>query len=94
MKSRLRRSDIPDFVLEEVDLEALGTELAEEPQETGEETSEEPQETAEAPGEEEAGETLEEILALSEYESYGIAKGGVMPVRKDGLWGPSITRMR
>ncbi len=87
VKSRLRRSDIPDFVLEEVDLEALGTELAEEPQETGEETSEEPQETAEAPGEEEAGETLEEILALSEYESYGIAKGGVMPVRKDGLWG-------
>lgn len=86
VKSRLRRSDIPDFVLEEVDLEALGTELAEEPQETGEETSEEPQETAEAPGEE-AGETLEEILALSEYESYGIAKGGVMPVKKDGLWG-------
>nr|WP_289765622.1 FecR domain-containing protein [uncultured Acetatifactor sp.] len=86
VKSRLRRSDIPDFVLEEVDLEALGTELAEEPQETGEETSEEPQETAEAPGEE-AGETLEEILALSEYESYGIVKGGVMPVKKDGLWG-------
>ena len=86
VKSKISRADIPDFVLEEVDLEALGTELAEEPEEAGGETAEEPQETAEAPGEE-AGETLEEILALSEYESYGIAKGGVMPVKKDGLWG-------
>ena len=87
VKSKISRSDIPDFVLEEVDLEALGTELAEEPEETGEETAEEPQETAEAPEEEAAGETVEEILALSEYESFGSARGGVMPVKKDGLWG-------
>lgn len=87
VKSKISRSDIPDFVLEEVDLEALGTELAEEPEEIGEETAEEPQETAEAPEEEAAGETVEEILALSEYESFGSARGGVMPVKKDGLWG-------
>lgn len=87
VKSKISRADIPDFVLEEVDLEALGTELAEEPEETGEETAEEPQETAEAPEEEAAGETVEEILALSEYESFGSARGGVMPVKKDGLWG-------
>lgn len=87
VKSKISRSDIPDFVLEEVDLEALGTELAEEPEETGEETAEELQETAEAPEEEAAGETVEEILALSEYESFGSARGGVMPVKKDGLWG-------
>lgn len=87
VKSKISRADIPDFVLEEVDLEALGTELAEEPEETGEETTEEPQETAEAPEEEAAGETVEEILALSEYESFGSARGGVMPVKKDGLWG-------
>ena len=87
VKSKISRSDIPDFVLEEVDLEALGTELAEEPEEAGGETAEEPQETAEAPEEEAAGETVEEILALSEYESFGSARGGVMPVKKDGLWG-------
>ncbi len=87
VKSKISRADIPDFVLEEVNLEALGTELAEEPEETGEETAEEPQETAEAPEEEAAGETVEEILALSEYESFGSARGGVMPVKKDGLWG-------
>ena len=87
VKSKISRADIPDFVLEEVDLEALGTKLAEEPEETGEETAEEPQETAEAPEEEAAGETVEEILALSEYESFGSARGGVMPVKKDGLWG-------
>lgn len=97
VKSKISKSDIPDFVVEEVDLEALGTELAEEPEETGEETAEEPQETAEAPEEEtveESGEpareadgTLEQILELSEYESYGSARGGVMPVKKDGLWG-------
>ena len=87
VKSKISRADIPDFVLEEVDLEALGTELAEEPEEAGGETAEEPQETAEAPEEEAAGETVEEILALSEYESFGSARGGVMPVKKDGLWG-------
>ncbi len=87
VKSKISRSDIPDFVLEEVDLDALGTELAEEPEEAGGETAEEPQETAEAPGEEDAGEAVEEILALSEYESFGSARGGVMPVKKDGLWG-------
>lgn len=87
VKSKISRSDIPDFVLEEVDLEALGTELAEGPEEAGGETAEEPQETAEAPEEEAAGETVEEILALSEYESFGSARGGVMPVKKDGLWG-------
>ncbi|WP_300802140.1 FecR domain-containing protein [uncultured Acetatifactor sp.] len=87
VKSKISRSDIPDFVLEEVDLEALGTELAEEPEEAGGETAEEPQETAEAPEEEAAGETVEEVLALSEYESFGSARGGVMPVKKDGLWG-------
>ena len=87
VKSKISRADIPDFVLEEVDLEALGTELAEEPEEAGGETAEEPQETAEAPDEEAAGETVEEILALSEYESFGSARGGVMPVKKDGLWG-------
>nr|WP_300845339.1 FecR family protein [uncultured Acetatifactor sp.] len=91
VKSKISRSDIPDFVLEEVDLEALGTELTEGPEEIGEEAAEEPQETseetAEAPGEEDAGEAVEEILALSEYESFGSARGGVMPVKKDGLWG-------
>ena len=87
VKSKISRADIPDFVLEEVDLEALGTELAEGPEEAGGETAEEPQETAEAPEEEAAGETVEEILALSEYESFGSARGGVMPVKKDGLWG-------
>lgn len=91
VKSKISRSDIPDFVLEEVDLEVLGTELAEGPEEIGEEAAEEPQETseetAEAPGEEDAGEAVEEILALSEYESFGSARGGVMPVKKDGLWG-------
>lgn len=31
--------------------------------------------------------TLKEIVDLSGYESYGIANGGVIPVRKDGMWG-------
>ena len=65
LKKPFLRSEIPGFVLEEVDLDALGTEFAEEHE----------------------GEVLEQMLELSEYDGYGAAFNGVLPVQKDGQWG-------
>lgn len=46
------------------------------------------EETAlEETSEEEEAAEFTEILSLDEYESYGYAFGGVIPVKNDGLWG-------
>lgn len=78
------RTEIPDFVLEEADPDDLGTW----PENTeSEDTESENEESENELSEAKNGEVLEPVMELSEYESFGRAHNGVMPVRKDGLWG-------
>lgn len=76
LKKQFYESDIPDFVLEEVDPELLETALE----------LMASKDSGETPSEE-GGELIVPILELTEYDGFGMAKNGIMPVQKEGLWG-------